>query len=449
MRFSLRCLPVFSIGLLLVGCQGDTRAPVAPDRTLEGAPAIKCNWDKSVTDIYENKFKSDKTAACKDAAEFVDAGDLTAAELVINELLVALYNDYAACVGAPFGTQDPAACPFKDGANVERGGVVTFARATCDIAPPPDGLPRSGDVDCVVPDPENLAPPTFPPTDPTADTAGGWIVAGPIREDAVVILPNGEFAVELDALTVTEVYVAIRENKKTSVVGECPDKSDNDCVQNNYTVDMDGVGQDYDDNDPIADGPPLGLYVEICEGPPEQDITDFADVPGRCALDPNTNEFECAPAEETELRGLLDRQPVGCSKGALAFAPSTWTAVDADLAERDVVCKVNSQSAAVSEGTTCTILERGPIVPKVVDSCETVATPLFGPKAAECTMRDILAANIDEEHDGSAVLYTMEAAKIESGVSHFGSDTFSLRQEDPVFGNVKEVFVDVRPPGQQ
>jgi hypothetical protein len=47
---------------MLVGCQGDAQAPVALDRTLDGAAAIKCPWEKSITDIYENKFKSDKTA---------------------------------------------------------------------------------------------------------------------------------------------------------------------------------------------------------------------------------------------------------------------------------------------------------------------------------------------------------------------------------------------------
>jgi hypothetical protein len=433
--FSLRCLPVFSIGLLLVGCQGDAPAPVAPDRTIDGAAAIKCGWDKSVTDIYENKFKSDKAAACKDAAEFVDAGDLTAAELVINELLAALYNDYAVCVGLPFGTQDLATCPFKGGASVDPAGVVTFAQATCDIA---SGLPQTGDVDCVVPTIENLAAATVPPTNPTAEKAAGWIVAGPVVEGTTVVLPSGEFGVELDALTVASVYVAIRENAPTSVVGECPVNSDNDCVQNNYTVDMDGVGEAYDDNDPIADSPDPGLYVEICEGPAP--FAEFS-VPARCESSSNT----CAPAESVAPRGLLS-----CSKGALAFAPSTWTAADGALAVRDVVCKVNSQSAAISEGTTCTILTRGPNAPvEVVDSCLTIATPEVGPKAAECTIPDILAANLDGAHDGSPVLYTMEAAKIESGVSHFGSTDFELSQTDPIFGNVREVFVDVLPPGQQ
>jgi hypothetical protein len=399
--FSLRCLPVFSIGLLLVGCQGDAPAPVAPDRTIDGAAAIKCGWDKSGTDIYENKFKSDKAAACKDAAEFVDAGDLTAAELVINELLAALYNDYAVCVGLPFGTQDLATCPFKDGASVDPAGVVTFAQATCDIA---SGLPQTGDVDCVVPTIENLAAATVPPTNPTAEKAAGWIVAGPVVEGTTVVLPSGEFGVELDALTVASVYVAIRENAPTSVVGECPVNSDNDCVQNNYTVDMDGVGEAYDDNDPIADSPDPGLYVEICEGPAP--FAEFS-VPARCESSSNT----CAPAEFFNL---------------------------------------NSHSAAISEGTTCTILTRGPNAPvEVVDSCLTIATPEVGPKAAECTIPDILAANLDGAHDGSPVLYTMEAAKIESGVSHFGSTDFELSQTDPIFGNVREVFVDVLPPGQQ
>ncbi|MEJ2153507.1 MAG: hypothetical protein P8Y29_11345 [Gemmatimonadota bacterium] len=183
-QFSVRCLPVISIGLLLVGCQGDAPAPVALDRTLEGAPAIKCPWDKSITDVYENNSKSDKTAACKDAAEFVDAGDLTAAELVINQLLVALYDDYAVCVGAPFGTQDLTACPFADGAGVDPVEVVAFAQATCDIAPT---LPQTGDVDCVVPLPNNLGVPTAPPTDPTAEIAGGWIAAFRAEGESIVL----------------------------------------------------------------------------------------------------------------------------------------------------------------------------------------------------------------------------------------------------------------------
>ncbi|MCK5440062.1 MAG: hypothetical protein KAI97_08960 [Gemmatimonadetes bacterium] len=392
---------------------------------MDGAAApIKCSWDKSVTDVYENRFKNDKNAACKTIAQQVDAGDDDGAELGINQLLVALYNDYAACVGAPFGTQDLDACPLSGGASVDPAGVVIFAQATCDLAP---GLPQTGDVDCVVPTVDNLAVPTAPSTDPTAEKAGGWIAAGPATEGASVVLPSGEFAVQLDDLTVPAVFVAMRENTPTSVVGECPINSDNDCVQNNYTVDMDNP------DDPIADGPPPGLYVEICEGPvPFADVT----VPARCA------GGTCAPAEPEPARGLLS-----CSKGALAFAPSTWTAADGELAVRDVLCTVSSTSAAVSEGTTCTVFPRGSNDP--IDSCLTVATPEAGPKAAQCTIPDILAAHLDAAHDGSPVLYTMHANKIESGVSHSGSSDFELSQTDPMFGNTKTVFVDVLPPGQQ
>ncbi len=436
MRFSLRCLPVLSIGLLLVGCQGDTRAPVAPDRALDGAAAIKCPWDKSVTDVYQNKFRSDKTAACKDAAEFVDGVDLTTAELVINELLLALYNDYAVCVGAPFGTQDLSACPFADGASVDPAAVVAFAQATCDIAP---GLPQTGDVDCVVPSVENLSTNPAPPTDPTDGTDAGWIVAGPVGEGAIVELSSDEFGIQIDDLEagIAAAYVSIRENPPTVAVGICPVNSDNDCTQNNYTVDMDGIGEPYIDNDPIADIPDPGLYVEICEGP-----APFApvSVPARCLSSSNT----CEPGQSVPDRDLL-----ACSKGALAFAPSTWTATDGALAVRDVICKVDSQSAAVSEGTTCTVVDRVTGIPVPGKSCLTVATPAVSPKAAECTIPDILAANLDDAHDGSPVLYRMEASKIESGVSHFGSTDFELSQTDPTFGNTKDVFVDVLPPGQQ
>lgn len=428
--FSLRCLPVFSIGLLVLGCQGDARAPVAPDRVVDGAAApIKCPWDKSVTDIYENKFKSDKTAACKAIAQQVDADDLDGAELGINQLLVALYNDYAVCVGLPFGTQDLDACPFKDGADVAPAGVVLFAQKTCDLADP--DLPQTGDVDCVVPTIDNLAVPTALPTDPTAEIAGGWIAVGPVTEGAEVVLPSGEFGVEIDDLEagVTGDFVAIRENTPTALPGECPLPSDNDCVQNNYTVDMDGVGDAYNDNDPIAG---QGLYVEICEGP-----VDFADVPGRCA------GGTCAPADPEPARGLLS-----CSKGALAFAPSTWTAVDGELAVRDVVCQVTSTSAAVSEGTTCTVFPRGSNDPVPGESsCVTVAT---GPKTSECTIVDpILAADLNNLHDGSPVLYTMHATKIASGVSHSGSENFDLSQTDPMVGTPEIVPVNVLPPGQQ
>jgi hypothetical protein len=415
-----------------VGCQGDTPAPVALDRTLEGAPAIKCPWGTSVTDIYENKFKSDKTAACKDAAEFVDARDLAAAELVINQLLVALYNDYAACVGGPFGTQDPDTCPFADGASVDPAGVVAFARETCGIAPEAD-LPTTDDVDCVVPTVENLSTTPALPTDPTDGTDAGWIVVGPVGEEAIVVLPNDEFGIQIDNLKtgVTEVFVAMRENEPTPI-NRCPDASQG-CVRNNYTIDMDGVGQLFaDNNDPIGDGLfDLGLYVEICEGTED----DFASVsvPARCS------GGACARAQPTD-----DRELTGCSKGALAFAPSTWSAVDPT---RDVQCVVTSRSAAVSEGTTCTIFPRGSNDP--VDSCPTLATPDEGPKMSACTIPDVLAANLDDANDPSPVLYTMEANKIENGVSHFGSTDFELSQTDPIFGIVEDVPVDVRPPGQQ
>ncbi|MEJ2153296.1 MAG: hypothetical protein P8Y29_10205, partial [Gemmatimonadota bacterium] len=79
-------------------------------------------------------------------------------------------------------------------------------------------------------------------------------------------------------------------------------------------------------------------------------------------------------------------------------------------------------------------------------NCVTVAT---GPKTSECTITDILAANLDDANDGSPVLYTMEATKIEGAVSHYGTTDFELSQTDPTFGNTKTVFVDVLPQGQQ
>ncbi len=445
MRFSLRCLPVFSIGLMLVGCQGDAQAPVALDRTLDGAAAIKCPWEKSITDIYENKFKSDKTAACKEIAEHMAAADTTAAELGINQLLVALYNDYAACVGLPFGKQDLAACPFKDGASVHLLGVVDFAQKTCNLADP--ALPQTGDVDCVVPTVDNLTVPDEYPCDSFCDptalnpvaTAGGWIAVASVAEGDSVILPSGEFGIQIDDLEagVSEVFVAIRENKPTPVVGVCPVNSDNDCVQNNYTVDMDGVGEAYSDNDPIADSPAPGLYIEICEGPAP--FAEFS-VPARCESSSNT----CEPAQSIPDRDLLK-----CSKGALAFEPSTWTAADGALAVRDVLCQVESHSPTVSEGTTCTVFDEDN---DLVDSCLALPTPdpEDSPKAAECMIFDILAANLDDAHDGSPVPYTMVATKIEKGVSHTGSAPFDLSQTDPMFGEVEIVpVIDVLPPGQE
>jgi hypothetical protein len=403
---------------------------------VEGAaPPAKCPWEKSVTDVYENKFKSDKTAACKAIAEHVAAEDLTAAELGINQLLVALFNDTAVC------TQDLDACPFKDGPEFDPASVVAFAQATCDIAP---GLPL--DVDCVVPLPENFGDPS-PPTNPTAGIEAGWIAAGPVGEGATVVLPNGEFGIQIDDLEarVTEVFVTIRENPPTPNPGDCPlgdvnnGNSRDECVQNNYTVDMDGVGEPYNENDPIADGDPVdpvtfppGLYVEICEG--EEAPFAPVSVPARCS------GGACAPAQAVNPpRGLLQ-----CSKGAVAFAPSTWSAVVDDL--RDVQCIVTSTSAAVSEGTTCTVINVETNLPVEGKSCPT--TEVTTQKTAQCPepIRDLLAADPD---DGSAVSYRMEATKIESGVSHFGSTEFTLSQTDPLFGDVKPITVDVLPSGQQ
>jgi hypothetical protein len=334
---------------------------------------------------------------------------------------VALYNDYAVCLPNPnpFGTQDLDACPLSGGASVDPAAVVTFAQETCNLAD--TDLPQTGDVDCVVPSVNNLAVPTVPPTDPTAETAGGWIVAASVAQGDSIILPSGEFGVEIDSLEagVTEVFVAMRENTFTPV-GQCPDASPG-CVRNNYTVDVDGMGEPYDDNDPIAG---QGLYVEICEGP-----VGFAavSVPARCA------GGICAPSQPTDDRGLLE-----CSKGALAFAPSTWSAVADSV--RDVRCVVSSTSAAVSEGTTCTVLfPQGSNQPVLGKSCPTVGTDS---KTSECTIPDVLAAP-------DTVRYTMEANKIESGVSHLGRTDFFLTQTHPMFGDTLDVPVDVLPPGQQ
>jgi hypothetical protein len=390
---------------------------------LAGAPAIKCPWENASP--YENKFKSDKIAACKDAAEFVDAGDLTAAELVINQLLLALYNDYATCVGAPFGTQDLDACPFVGGAGVDPAEVVAFAQATCDIADA--ALPKTGDVDCVVPYPENLDTNPALPTDPTDGIQGGWIVAL-VAEKDTLLMPNDEFGIVIDDLEddpkVTEVFVAMRENEPTDP-DTCPNKRPQGCVQNNYTIDMDGVGQPYYENDPIDDDPEPGLYVEICEG----EVDDFAavSVPARC------QSGICTPSQPTD-----DREITGCSKGALAFAPSTWSAISA---ARDVQCVVTSTSAAVSAGTTCTVLDEssGDPVPGI-ETCLTVPV-VNEQKTSECTIRDVPAAP-------GTFQYTMQANKIDSGVSHYGSSPFQLSETHPKFRETLPVPVVVEPPGQ-
>lgn len=411
--------------LLLFSCQGDDSTPDSLTRALDGA--APCPWADTVDDVYASgQDRSAKRRACREIDGLVSGEQFGAAEQGINELLAALYADYAVCVGGVFGAQDLASCELTGGAAVDPTAVVALAQATCDLGA--SFLPQSGDVDCVVPSVANLAQPTTPAPglagfDPTAEVAGGWIV-DLLYEGDTIVLPNGEFAQTADDLEagVTAAYVALRENPPLPL-GDCPGLSDNDCVQNNYDADWDDLLSG--NNDPIG-----VVYIEVCEG-----AVDFADIPGRCA----GGVCNQAANAVDPPRGILS-----CTKAALDFRASTWTVVDVDPAARDVICYVTSQSAAISEGTECRVQEQGGDF-LAGKQCITVADEQF---TSSCTIYGVPAAD-PALPPGDPVAYTMVAEKQSGTGSHSGEAAFWVSQSDPTLGNAKTVSVLVVPQGQQ
>lgn len=386
-----RSLLFISCCLLLVGCQGSPDAPAGP-RDLAGAAVCKSNAFTNASAIYtNNQTRNDKLAQCKDILAAVNNGNASAAETGINGLLVGLSQDSQACLD----TDTLTACVLNETSLAQK--VSAFAQATCGL------FPALGDEECLV---------------PTADdvTSGGWVAATAL-EDSIVSLPNDSVAVQIDDLKsefeTGGIFVAIRDNDATALLGPCPGTFANDCEQQNVQIDTDPEGAFETD----------GLYVEICED------ELFAASLASC------EDGACNAGTPVEP----PREILSCTLGGKFSATSTFVGTDDEARVRDVLCNVSSKSAGVSTGTLCQLYTPPLSNPSnLVGTCTTVAT---GQKTASC-----LIDPPAEVPDSTNFLLT--GSKVVGTGSHFGQTTFFMSPGNPPRGVTRTVNLILKPSGQ-
>jgi hypothetical protein len=224
-RHSRVVLAFLACGSLLFACQGDQNIPSEPDRGLDltAAGVCKDTTFTAASAIYTNfTVQNSKLKACKTILGFVQRNQIGKAEVEIDKLLVAIYNDY----------QNDAAALAAVSPNTLEQSVANYIGAACGLAP----LSAS---ECPVPNDLD-----DPADGIDADDLDGWIAAGPLTGSATSlgtgILQNALFAFGVEG---GPAYVIVSERRRTGVDGPCPGEFAYDCQDDVFDVDVDDLNQ--------------------------------------------------------------------------------------------------------------------------------------------------------------------------------------------------------------
>lgn len=372
----------------------------------------------SAAEIYtDSSVKNSKLQACKDIQALAKQNKITEAEVGINDLLVAIYNDYnASAVGLA-----------AVGSSTLEQSVANYIEAACGLAP----LSES---ECL--SPKDLDDPA---DGIDGDDLAGWLAAGPLNSTgtslATGVLLNGLFAFGVEEANAT--YVFVSERPRNGVDGPCPGKYGNDCQDDVFDVDVDGEF--------------TWVTVESC--------IEFGVEHVRCP-----EGGECEPGEDADPLFLVN--DTACSidgyatmglLGKLAFQatrPAHWlihatpanagltskfgafspiVASDDDPRTRGVICDVTANYPSGSEGTKCEILDHG----ISIASCTTVSS---GPYTSSCSMTPLVPETMN-------LLVT--AAKTGGDGAYNASQALTLGPADPERGGFKTVEFNLQPPGKK
>jgi len=442
-RPSLRLALILS-GTLLA-CQGDRNGPSAPDNGLDLAAGPGICKDTAFTDavvIYSDaSVQNEKLKACKDILALDKQDKYDEFELAVNQLIVAVYNDYYA---------DPSPLAPVSGSPLEQS-VKSYIEAACGLATFPTG--------------ECLAPVDVD-KDGTLEQweFDGYLAAGPLFDgdsrkliserfgfhvDEPFVDPDGIEAPGVDPNGPLYVVVASQPND-AEYKGDCPldVQSDWDCQDEYFLVDVDGLI------------PPNTVTVVSCEDP-GFNATQVIHV--RCPAEgceqgkPSTTgpDLLC-----TTVMGLLPgwqqlvyqaTRPVqwvihatpayAAGQGTKFVAYTPIGLSDTDERRRRVFCEVTSNFNNGSEGTTCQLLNGT----SVHASCVTAVIEGTSAKSS-CEF-------FDSEGLPPLVLtdlmLTATAAKTGGDGAYNFEKPFSLGPDDPQRGDTKTVIFDLQPPGKK
>ena len=416
---------------LLVSCQGDQGIPSDPGRglTLTGPGPCKDAAFVSAAAIYTDaSVQNSKLQACKDIQALTKQNNLSGAEVGINDLLVAIYNDYnASAVGLA-----------AVGSSTLEQSVANYIEAACGLAP-------LSDSECLTPN--DLDDPADGLIDD--DDLKGWLAAGPLNsfgmDLATGLLGTGIFAYGVEEAV--DAYVFVSQRPRTGVDGPCPQNFPNDCQDDVFDVDADG----YFASVSVESCAVFGEKHVHC---PEGQDCEFGETttPLGLVLDEKCTEagYEVMPfwgqvvfQATRPAQWLIQATPAyaGLTSKFGAFSPIVLA--DSDPRRREVHCLVTSNYPSGSEGTICELLNQG----TVIASCTTVGTGT--PYESSCRY-----VQNDGETEGDLLVpeqitLLATANKTSTNGAYFTSKDFEIGPGNPERGQSATVELILQPPGKK
>jgi len=410
---------ILACAAFALACQGDQGIPSEPGREVEVTAAGPCKsaaFTSAVAIYTDSSVQTAKLQACKDILQLVKNNNLGQAEVKIDDLLVAIHNDYNG------GASGIAAVAPK---TLEQS-VADFIGATCGLAP----LSAS----------ECLQPKDIDETAGIgADDLKGWLAAGPLTGTGdsleTGLLANGIFAFGVEGASAA--YVFVSERPRTGVDGPCPNNFPNDCQDDVFDVDVDGGFTSVAVESCAEFG---SMHIRCPEGgdcePGETTaplllVTDSACTQAGYTMMGFWGKF--AYQATRPVQWLIHSTPAyaGTTTKFGAFSPVVLA--DDDPRARGVICNVTANYPSGSEGTVCRILDHG----TQIASCTTTAT---APYTSTCSMAPLVPEDL-------SLLVTAE--KTGGDGAYNASQPLTLGPANPARGGSKTVEFNLQPPGKK
>jgi hypothetical protein len=372
----------------------------------------------SAAAIYTDaSVQNSKLQACKDIQALAKQNNLSGAEVGINDLLVAIYNDYnASAVGLA-----------AVGSSTLEQSVANYIEAACGLAP-------LSDSECLTP--QDLDDPA---DGIDADDLKGWLAAGPLSSTgtslATGVLLNGLFAFGVEEANAT--YVFVSERPRNGVDGPCPGNYPNDCQDDVFDVDVDGAFTSVTVESCIE----FGVQHVRCPEGGECEPGEVADPlflvnDAACSIDGYATMGllgKLAFQATRPAHWLIHATPANAGLTSKFGAFSPIAASDDDPRARGVICDVTANYPSGSEGTVCRILDHG----TEIAFCTTVAS---GAYTSSCRMDPLVPEDLD---------LIVTAEKTGGDGAYNASEPLTLGPDDPERLGSKTVVFNLQPPGKK
>lgn len=395
---ALRFLTSFLVFGVILACEGDRSVPSGPSGSLELAGACKdATFVNSLQVWIDTKKQKSLEQDCKNILGADTADD---AELQADALLVEIFNSYEFDGSLNVTSQ---VLQGYDGLTLAQA-ISAYVEAVC-------GLLSVGSEECPTPndlDDDGM----IEGTDLAGWGAWGPLFSGSAPDLAKDILPNGNVAFGVEDADGT--FVLIAEAPGDGFEGDCPNSgSAFDCEDVYWLV------------DPDLDDSFTSIVIE------SDNAFNDPQAHMRCPQGGECTHGESIPEDSPFYLGLVGGT-IDTKFGA--FSPIT----PASLVERtrEILCTVESQFNAGSEGTSCEVYEwingaRGALL----DQCTTVASE---PNSSDCSLFPPIPEDIQ---------LIVEASKTEGqGAYNAQTDPLDFGPTNPVRGVVTDTCFDMNPP---